>query len=90
MQTEEGTSRSRELIFIVIASIIAIQIHWSVLGIVVWYILLKRLEAQGILDQWDATRVLGIILMVRTNRGQKVLDTISKPRKAWRIFGEIG
>nr|MBC8517555.1 site-2 protease family protein [Euryarchaeota archaeon] len=90
MQTEEGTSRSRELIFIVIASIIAIQIHWSVLGIVVWYILLKRLEAQGILDQWDATRVLGIILMVRTNRGQKVLDAISKPRKAWRVFGEIG
>ena len=90
MQTEEGTSRSRELIFIVIASIIAIQIHWSILGIVVWYILLKRLEAQGILDQWDATRVLGVILMVRTNRGQKVLDTISKPRKAWRIFGEIG
>nr|AIF05949.1 peptidase M50 [uncultured marine group II/III euryarchaeote KM3_189_C01] len=90
VQTEEGTSRSRELIFIVIASIIAIQIHWSVLGIVVWYILLKRLEAQGILDQWDATRVLGVILMVRTNRGQKVLDTISKPRKAWRVFGEIG
>ncbi len=90
MPSEEGTSRSRELTYIAIASIIAIQIHWSVLGIVVWYILLKRLEAQGILDQWDATRVLGIILMVRTNRGQKVLDAISKPRKAWRIFGEIG
>ncbi|RZD53733.1 MAG: hypothetical protein CXT67_02995 [Methanobacteriota archaeon] len=65
MQAEETPSRFRELTFIVIASIIAIQIHWSVLGIVVWYILLKRLEAQGILDKWDATRVLGVILMVR-------------------------
>jgi len=90
VQREEGTSRSRELIFIVIASIIAIQIHWSVLGIVVWYLLLKRLEAQGTLDNWDATRVLGVVLMVRTNRGQKVLDAISKPQKAWKIFGEIG
>jgi membrane-associated protease RseP (regulator of RpoE activity) len=90
VQTEEAPSRYRDLIFIVIASIIAIQIHWSVLGIVIWYIILKRLEANGILDRWDATRVLGVILMVRTNRGQKALDIISKPRKAWRIFGEIG
>ena len=90
MQAEETPSRFRELTFIVIACIIAIQIHWSILGIVVWYLLLKRLEAQGILDKWDATRVLGAILMVRTNRGQKILDKISKPRKAWRVFGEIG
>ena len=50
---------------------------------------LNILEKKGVLDQWNATKVLGFILMIRTNRGQKILEKISQPRKFWRIFGEI-
>ena len=36
---------------------------------------------EGRFDRWNATRVLGFILMIRTNRGQIALEKISKPRR---------
>jgi len=92
MANTGGRSRSRigELLFIVIATALAVQIHPALALIVVWYILLKGLEEFGILDKWDATRILGVVLMVRTKRGQRVLEAISRPRKFWRAFGEVG
>ena len=87
---DTGSPRYLRLIFLIIAGILAVQIHWSILIIVGWYYLLKQLETNGTLDKWNASRVLGILLMIRTERGQKVLDFISKPRKAWRVFGELG
>ena len=59
----------------------------TVIGI--WYFGLIMLEENGVLDKWDATRVLGIILMLRTRQGQKILDKVSSNRKFWRIYGEI-
>ena len=83
---DTGSPRYLRLIFLIIAGILAVQIHWSILIIVGWYYLLKQLETNGTLDKWNASRVLGILLMIRTERGQKVLDFISKPRKAWRVL----
>ena len=60
-----------------------------VLGIILWYILLKRWERRGVLDKWNSTRALGAILMIRTTRGLKTLEKLSKPRKFWRIYGEL-
>ncbi|MGY8703335.1 MAG: site-2 protease family protein, partial [Candidatus Poseidoniales archaeon] len=60
-----------------------------VLVIATWYFGLIFLEENGILDKLDASRVLGIILMLRTKQGQKILDLISSKRKFWRIYGEI-
>ena len=60
-----------------------------VLSIIFWYILLKSWERSGLLDKWNSTRALGAILMIRTTRGLKTLEILSKPRKFWRIFGEI-
>jgi hypothetical protein len=34
--------------------------------------------------------VIGPILLVRTKRGLKLLDTLAKPKKFWRIFGDLG
>ena len=59
----------------------------TVIGI--WYFGLIMLEENGVLDKWDATRVLGIILMLRTRQGQKILDKVSSNRKFWRIYGEF-
>ena len=60
-----------------------------ILSIIIWYILLKSWERSGLLDKWNSTRALGAILMIRTTRGLKTLEKLSKPRKFWRIFGEI-
>jgi Zn-dependent protease len=56
---------------------------------IVWYSLLITLENNGTLDNWDATRVLGFILMIRTKKGRIFLEKISKYRKFWRGFGEF-
>ncbi len=69
--------------------ILAFQIHWSLTGVIVWYFLLKRLEDNGTLDRWKATRLFGVILMIRTKRGQGALEFISRPKRAWRAFGEL-
>ncbi|MDA1167675.1 MAG: site-2 protease family protein, partial [archaeon] len=54
-----------------------------------WYIFLRILERNGTLDKWNASRALGFVLMVRTHRGQKALETLAKPRKFWRAYGEV-
>ena len=79
----------RALILLFISGFLAIQIHWAFAALGIWIIILGQLEHRGVLDRWNATRVLGGILMIRTKRGQKALEKIAKPRRAWRIFGEI-
>ncbi|MDP6220167.1 MAG: site-2 protease family protein, partial [Candidatus Thalassarchaeaceae archaeon] len=54
-----------------------------------WYVALVTLESMGSLDRMDATRLLGIILMLRTGRGRRVLDRVSSNRRFWRAYGEI-
>lgn len=69
----------------------SVQANWSLLFILLfaWYILIKTWERNGTLDRWNATRALGIVLMVRTQRGQKLLERLSKPRRFWRAYGEL-
>lgn len=69
----------------------SIQADWRVLLLLVllWYILLKTWERNGTLDKWNASRVFGFILMVRGTYGLKVLEKVAKPRKFWRIYGEV-
>ncbi len=62
---------------------------WVIIVIACWYFSLVYLEFNGTLDKWNATRVLGIILMLRTGRGKVALEQFSRPRKFWRIYGEI-
>ena len=64
---------------------------WSfiLLLILSWYILLRIWENNGTLDRWNASRVFGVILMVRSKRGLKLLDKTVKPRGFWRFYGEV-
>ena len=70
---------------------LSIEADWRVviLLIIGWYILLKSWEARGRLDDWNATRVFFAVLMLRTSRGKKALEFISRPRKFWRAYGEV-
>ena len=68
-----------------------VDFDWSfiLLLILSWYILLRIWENNGTLDRWNASRVFGIILMIRSKRGLKLLDKTVKPRGFWRFYGEI-
>ncbi|MDC3297928.1 site-2 protease family protein [Candidatus Poseidoniaceae archaeon] len=71
---------------------LSVEFGWTevLLFVIAWYLLLRYWEKTGKLDQWNASRVFfGMILMVRTDKGQKSLETISKPRKFWRAYGEV-
>ena len=69
----------------------SVEADWSLILalILLWYIVLKNWERRGVLDRWNATRVFGVILMIRSNKGLDALEKISKPRKFWRAYGEV-
>lgn len=69
----------------------SIQADWRVLLLLVllWYILLRMWERNGTLDKWNASRVFGFVLMVRAKYGLKALEKVAKPRRFWRIYGEV-
>jgi len=69
----------------------SVQADWTLLFalLIGWYVLIRTWERNGTLDRWNATRALGIVLMVRTQRGQRLLDRLAKPRKFWRAYGEV-
>jgi membrane-associated protease RseP (regulator of RpoE activity) len=79
----------RALILIFISAFLAVQIHWGFAALCIWVLFLGQLERRGVLDKWDASRVLGGLLMLRTKRGQKTIEKVAKPRKLWRWYGEI-
>jgi membrane-associated protease RseP (regulator of RpoE activity) len=51
---------------------------------VVWLVQSKRLE------KWNLSLLLGIILMIRTNRGKPTIDWLAKPRRSWNALGDVG
>jgi len=62
---------------------------WALIAITIWYLSLLWLEDEGILDKYGISRMLGVVLMVRTKQGQGVLEKVSSTRKFWRGFGEF-
>jgi len=63
--------------------------RWLLFAFLLWWAMLRRWEANGTLDRWNASRALGFVLMVRTSRGLGVLEKVAKPRKFWRAYGEV-
>ena len=62
---------------------------WLVAFLAIWYSGLLYAESAGLLDKMNATRALGIILMIRTRRGMRLLESVSQPRRFWRGFCEV-
>ena len=70
----------------------AIEADWKLflIAVIAWYFLLKYWEKSGKLDEWNASRIFfGMVLMLRTSKGKKTLEFISKPRRFWRAYGEV-
>ena len=79
--------RDQNLIFV--SAFIAAQCHWAFGAWGLWVLILGQFERRGILDKWNATRVLGGLLMLRSNRGQETIEKVAKPRAFWRLYGEV-
>jgi Predicted membrane-associated Zn-dependent proteases 1 len=47
------------------------------------------LERKGILKKYNIS-TYGPVLMIRTTRGLKLLDKLAIPKKAWRVYADIG
>ncbi len=61
------------------------------LGLLVLYILfIFWLIQTNRLAKWNLSLMLGIVLMVRTQRGKKLIDWIARPKRFWNFFGDLG
>ena len=89
MSDARRTRDRRALILIFISAFLAVQLHWAFAALCIWVLLLGQLERRGVLDRWNATRVLGGLLMLRTTRGQNTIEKAATPRKFWRVYGEV-
>lgn len=66
--------------------------NWTTAGIalfLLYWILVSYLNRNGILERYNITSY-GPLLMIRTTRGLKLLDKLAVPKKAWRVFADVG
>ncbi|WP_292463932.1 site-2 protease family protein [Methanolobus sp.] len=54
-----------------------------------YWLLVIALKKKGILEKYNIS-TYGPVLMIRTTRGLSLLDKLAKPKKAWRLFADIG
>jgi membrane-associated protease RseP (regulator of RpoE activity) len=62
-----------------------------VLGLVVLYVVfLVWLVQTGRMQKWNLSLMLGFALMVRTQRGKDTIEALSRPKRFWNFFGDVG
>jgi membrane-associated protease RseP (regulator of RpoE activity) len=64
--------------------LIAIGLLVLYVAFVVW------LVQSGRMAKWNLSLMLGFALMVRTQRGKRLLETIARPKRFWNIAGDLG
>lgn len=66
--------------------------NWTTVGIalfLLYWILISHLNRKGILERHNITSY-GPVLMIRTTKGLQLLDKLAIPKKAWRLFADVG
>ncbi len=64
---------------------------WIVLGLLAaWVVVLFLLATTGRLAKWNLSLMLGIVLMVRTQKGKGIIEWVSKPRRFWNLVADAG
>ncbi len=61
---------------------------WVLVGIAVYWAALLALGNRGLLPEYISTQ--GPVITLHTERGRKVLDRLSRPKRIWRAFSNIG
>lgn len=54
-----------------------------------YWVIVSILEKRGILEKYNIS-TYGPVLMIRTMRGQNLLNALARPKKFWRLFANIG
>lgn len=54
-----------------------------------YWLVVSFLNSRSILEKYNIT-AWGPVLMVRTYRGQRLLDHLARPRRFWRAFADLG
>ena len=54
-----------------------------------YWLIVKIIDRKGILEKYNIS-AYGPVLMIRTTRGLSILDILAKPKKAWRLYADIG
>jgi len=57
--------------------------------VLLYWLVVEYLKESGVLSRYDIT-AYGPILMIRTKRGQGLLEALARPRRAWRVYAEAG
>ncbi|MFO1535504.1 MAG: site-2 protease family protein [Thermoplasmatota archaeon] len=65
-------------------TLIVLALLAAYIGFIVWLVNTGRLQ------KWNLSLMLGVILMVRTQRGKGLLDLLAKPRRFWNLFADLG
>ncbi|WP_370571840.1 site-2 protease family protein [Methanomethylovorans sp.] len=66
--------------------------NWTTVGIalfLLYWMFVSYLNRKGILERHNITSY-GPLLMIRTTRGLQLLDKLAVPKKAWRLFADVG
>src|SRR5881398_3856385 len=61
-------------------------------AIVLWCLLLYVLQSRGLLERrglQPAPPPAGPFLMWKTVRGRQLIDRLARPKRFWRVFGDI-
>lgn len=61
---------------------------WVLVGILIYTVIAMALKARGYLP--DSVSVTGPLLTVRTKRGRVFLDKLSRRKRFWRAWGNVG
>jgi len=57
--------------------------------VLLYWLVVEYLRDSGVLSRYNIT-AYGPILMIRTVRGQGLLEALAQPRRAWRVYAEAG
>jgi membrane-associated protease RseP (regulator of RpoE activity) len=61
------------------------------LGLVVLYVVFVFWLVQtGRMQKWNLSLMLGFALMVRTQRGKGLIESIARPKRLWNALGDLG
>ena len=61
---------------------------WVLAGIIIYTLVVMSLRARGVLP--DFVHVSGPLITLHTKSGRKLLDRLSRPRRFWRAWSNIG
>ncbi len=61
---------------------------WVLGGILAYWVAISMLRSRNLLPEYIGT--MGPILTVHTKRGRDLLDTLARPKRLWRLWGNLG